>query len=136
MAFDPLSTNHFADSPSTSASPPPWPTTPHTPEALSPTFGIPTPKRSTQASAPQESPNPFGREPQIYGQPGAGLISPKETKFSNGQSAERVEPYVRMRITGLDRNRKDILVKFDAQVNSTNEIRQYTSGVLKHTQNA
>lgn len=59
---------------------------------------------------------PFGREPQIYGQPEPGLISPAANKASNGQSFERSEPYLRVRITGLDRNRRDILIKFDAQV--------------------
>lgn len=33
---------------------------------------------------------------------------------------EKKEPYLRVRITGLDRNRRDILVKFDAQTNLSN----------------
>jgi hypothetical protein len=58
----------------------------------------------------------FGKEPQIYGQPDSGLISPREAVGSNGSNYEKPEPYLRVRITGLDRNRRDILVKLDAQV--------------------
>lgn len=58
----------------------------------------------------------YGKEPQIYGQPEPGLISPQQTVGSNGTKFEKAEPYLRVRITGLDRNRRDILVRFDAQV--------------------
>lgn len=58
----------------------------------------------------------YGRDAQIYGQPDAGLISPRETVNSNGKSYEKPEPYLRVRITGMDRNRRDILVRLDAQV--------------------
>lgn len=58
----------------------------------------------------------YGKEPQIYGQPEPGLISPQQTVGSNGTKFEKTEPYLRVRITGLDRNRRDILVRFDAQV--------------------
>lgn len=91
---------------------PPWPTTPRPP-------GSPIPNlRPATSPAPDHGPTPglYGREPKIYGQPEAGLISPRETIASNGTSFERPEPYLKVRITGLDRNRRDILVKFDAQV--------------------
>lgn len=58
----------------------------------------------------------FGKEPKIYGAPEPGLISPQTTVGSNGVKYEKNEPYLRVRITGLDRNRRDILFKFDAQV--------------------
>lgn len=58
----------------------------------------------------------YGKEAQIYGQPEAGLISPRETVNSNGKSYEKPEPYLRVRITGMDRNRRDILIRLDAQV--------------------
>jgi len=45
-----------------------------------------------------------------------GLVSPRETLGSNGATYEKPEPYLRVRINGLDRNRRDILVKLDAQV--------------------
>ena len=60
--------------------------------------------------------NPNAREPQIYGQESPGLISPSANKLSNGTKLERAEPYVRIRLTALDRNRRDILIRFDAQV--------------------
>ncbi len=58
------------------------------------------------------------KEPQIYGQPEPGLISPEANKLSNGNKLEKTEPYLRIRITGLDRNRRDILIKFDAQAST------------------
>lgn len=75
---------------------------------------------------------PFGREPQIYGQPEPGLISPATNRASNGQSFEKSEPYLRVRITSLDRNRRDILIKFDAQVGfyiCASSSTQFASGV-------
>lgn len=65
---------------------------------------------------------PYGREPQIYGQPDNGLISPSSHRGANGAKYEKTEPYLRTRITMLDRNRRDILVRFDAQVCSTTYI--------------
>lgn len=108
--FDPLnSTVAFGgeENPET----PPWPTTPRPP-------GSPIPNlRPAPGPTSDRGPTPglYGRDPQIYGQPEAGLISPRETTASNGASFERPEPYLKVRITGLDRNRRDILVKFDAQ---------------------
>ncbi|TFK43664.1 Vps5 C terminal like-domain-containing protein [Crucibulum laeve] len=98
---------------------PPWPTTPHTPNSP-----IPNLRRATPPipATPDKGPTPglYGKEPQIYGQPDAGLISPRETVGSNGTKYEKPEPYLRVRITGLDRNRRDILVKLDAQTNLSN----------------
>jgi hypothetical protein len=111
--FDPLSSTSsvFADDSDT----PPWPTTPHAPNS-----SIPNLRRAASPvpPTPDKGPTPglYGREPQIYGQPEAGLISPRETTGSNGTKYEKPEPYLRVRITGLDRNRRDILVKLDAQV--------------------
>jgi hypothetical protein len=108
--YDPLA------SPSTSASfgnvdpLPPWPTTPHTPNSPIPNLRpAPTPDRISDA-------NPFEKQAQIYGQPEPGLISPSINPASNGNSFEKPDPYLKVRITGLDRNRRDILVRFDAQV--------------------
>lgn len=116
--FDPLnnaSHNPFATSP---PSVPAWPSTPHSPfsQAILPKPASPKPQ--TPEKQPNLSPNanPYGREPQIYGQPSPGLISPHTTTASNGAKFEKNEPYLRVRITGLDRNRRDILVRLDAQV--------------------
>ncbi|KAG6903424.1 hypothetical protein C0995_005447 [Termitomyces sp. Mi166 len=119
VMFDPLSSTAsiFADN---SDDTPPWPTTPHPPNSP-----IPNLRRASPLSAPEtpdKGPTPgiYGKEPRIYGQPEAGLISPRETVGSNGTKYEKADPYLRVRITGLDRNRRDILVKFDAQTNLSN----------------
>jgi hypothetical protein len=89
---------------------PPWPTTPHSPNSPVPNLRpAPTPDRFSDG-------NPFEKQAQIYGQPEPGLISPAINTASNGSSFEKPEPYLKVRITGLDRNRRDILVRFDAQV--------------------
>jgi hypothetical protein len=110
--FDPLnSTVAFGGEDPSDA--PSWPTAPRPPDSPIPNF---QPANTPGPSTPDHGPTPglYGREPQIYGQPEAGLISPEVS--SNGASFERHEPYLKVRITGLDRNRRDILVKFDAQV--------------------
>ncbi|KAH7100598.1 Vps5 C terminal like-domain-containing protein [Auriculariales sp. MPI-PUGE-AT-0066] len=63
------------------------------------------------------SPGLYGREPQIYGAAEPGLVSPSVTTAANGARLDKPEPYLRVRITALDRNRRDILVRFDAQTN-------------------
>lgn len=110
--FDPLSSTAsvFAQDSET----PPWPTTPHPPHSPVPNLRRASPVPPTPDKGP--TPGLYGKEPQIYGQPEAGLISPRETVGSNGTKYEKQEPYLRVRITGLDRNRRDVLVKLDAQV--------------------
>lgn len=75
-----------------------------------------TPSFTDRSDVGGPSPGLYGKQPQIYGQPEAGLISPRETVASNGSSFEPQQEYLRVRITGLDRNRRDILIKLDAQV--------------------
>lgn len=108
---DPLS-NVFADNE------PPWPTTPHTPNTPIPNLPRPSPTHTEAPKFPSQAQPQglYGKEPQIYGQPEPGLISPSVNTAANGTKYERHEPYLRVRITSLDRNRRDILVKFDAQV--------------------
>jgi hypothetical protein len=109
--FDPLGSEN-AGFGSDISSTPPWPSTPHLPGSPIPNLRrAPSPVPPTPDKGP--STGLYGKEPQIYGQPEPGLISPQQT---NGTKYEKVEPYLRVRITGLDRNRRDILVKFDAQV--------------------
>ena len=113
--FDPLSSTSsgFEDTDSTIT--PPWPTTPHAPGSP-----VPNLRRALTPVPPTPDKGPslglYGKEPQIYGQPDAGLISPQSTVGPNGVKYEKAEPYLRVRINGLDRNRRDILVKLDAQV--------------------
>ena len=119
--FDPLNSTASIFANGESNTPPPWPTTPHEPNSP-----IPNLRRATQSTPvtprPVESDGPYGREPRIYGQPEPGLISPQTTTGSNGIKFEKKEPYLRVRITGMDRNRRDILVKFDAQVRTLNYV--------------
>ncbi|RXW21941.1 hypothetical protein EST38_g3907 [Candolleomyces aberdarensis] len=115
--FDPLNSANsgFGD-----LDQPAWPSTPHPP-------GSPVPNLRRAVSpalpvTPEKEPTPglYGKEPKIYGQPESGLLSPRETLASNGASFEKPDPYLKVRITGLDRNRRDILIKFDAQTNLSN----------------
>ena len=108
--FDPLSSTAAFGGDET----PPWPTTPHPPNSPIPNLRRASPAPPTPDKGP--TPGLYGKEPQIYGQPEAGLISTRHTVGSNCTTFERKEPYLRVRITGLDRNRRDILVKLDAQV--------------------
>ncbi|KAF8913776.1 Vps5 C terminal like-domain-containing protein [Gymnopilus junonius] len=116
--FDPLSSTSSIFAGGDDSQTPPWPTTPHSPGA-----SITNMRRASPAPpTPEKGPSPglYGKEPQIYGQPDVGLISPRETVGSNGVKYEKPEPYLRVRINGLDRNRRDILVKLDAQTNLSN----------------
>lgn len=109
--FDPLSAT-FGEEPQ-----PPWPTTPRTPNTPIPNLPRPSSRPSSRPQTPDKG-GLYGRQPQIYGQPDPGLISPTTTTGSNGTKYEKAEPYLKVRIAGLDRNRRDILVKFDAQVSA------------------
>ena len=112
--LDPLS-NTFGEEPA-----PPWPTTPHSPFDPIPNLPRPSHSRPVTPDTLSIQTGLYGKEPQIYGQPDPGLISPRVTTGSNGTKYEKLEPYLRVGITGLDRNRRDILVKFDAQVRFRN----------------
>ncbi|KAH7930687.1 hypothetical protein BV22DRAFT_1054414 [Leucogyrophana mollusca] len=119
--FDPLSSTSaiFADGGDSPAIPP-WPTTPHEPNSPIPNLRRASSSLSTSQSQRTETDGLYGKEPKIYGQPEPGLVSPHTTVGSNGTKYEKNEPYLRVRITGLDRNRRDILFKFDAQTNLPN----------------
>jgi len=111
--FDPLSST--ADIFAADDSTPSWPSTPHQPDSSIPNLRRASPPPTL---TPDKGPASglYGKEPQIYGQPEPGLISPHGALRSDGTKFEKPEPYLRVRITGLDRNRRDILIKLDAQV--------------------
>ena len=114
LMFDPLASSPFADD---TSSIPPWPTTPHTPGSPIPNLRRSQPQTPIHVSTSLDgTTSPYRKEPQIYGQPESGLISPTTNKGVNGKMYEKQEPYLRARITMLDRNRRDILIRFDAQV--------------------
>jgi hypothetical protein len=124
--YDPLNQNGFSSSTSTGFNSngfggedlaPGWPTTPH--PVGEPIPGMPrpaTPRVPSATASDLKGPTTPGREPQVYGAPDPGLVSPRTTTASDGASFERSGEYLRVRITGLDRNRRDVLVRFDAQV--------------------
>ncbi|TYJ57427.1 hypothetical protein B9479_001743 [Cryptococcus floricola] len=64
------------------------------------------------------------REPKIFGAPGMGLVSPPpDAQFDHAKTdgaKEPPRPYLRVRIGTLERNRKDLLVRFDASTNLQN----------------
>ncbi|EIW72997.1 hypothetical protein TREMEDRAFT_12690, partial [Tremella mesenterica DSM 1558] len=57
------------------------------------------------------------REPKVFGAPGMGLVSPPGATEEQGG---KVKPFLRVRIGGLERNRKDLLIRFDASTNLPN----------------
>ncbi|KAL7421910.1 Vacuolar protein sorting-associated protein 17 [Cryptotrichosporon argae] len=59
------------------------------------------------------------RDPQVYGSPGAALVSPPPAADKDG-ATERAGPFLRVRIGGVERNRKDLLVRYDASTNLRN----------------
>ncbi|TFY79628.1 hypothetical protein EWM64_g4384 [Hericium alpestre] len=95
MLYDPLGSGGFGDGDET----PPWPTTPHQPNSP-----IPGNLRRAPSPLPQgvvadrlsAEVNPFEREPQIYGQPEPGLISPRTNFGANGTHYEKPEPYLKL----------------------------------------
>jgi hypothetical protein len=122
--YDPLNEGGFgADDLS-----PGWPsgprpsadTIPNMPRPSRPTTPLDNAPRTPSAMSANDLRGPAfpqpGREPQIYGQPESGLLSPTVTTGANGTRFEKQSPYLRIRLTGLERNRRDVLIRFDAQV--------------------
>lgn len=71
----------------------------------------PTTSTSPSASRTASSPTaPTIREPQVYGDPGTTLIHPPNDKPAM--------PFLRVRIGALERNRKDLLIRYDASVST------------------
>lgn len=105
---------------------PSWPATPHNPFAEGAI--LPKPSSPKPPSTPEKPPaGQYGREPQVYGQPGPGMVSPSNN--GNGKY-DKAEPYLRVKITGLDRNRRDILIRLDAQVGLSNQYRACISSLI------
>ncbi|WVR03071.1 hypothetical protein IAU60_000060 [Kwoniella sp. DSM 27419] len=65
----------------------------------------------------------FEREPKIFGAPGLTLVSPPPSDATRAGGEGRKEApssYLRVRIGALERNRKDLLIRFDASTNLPN----------------
>ncbi|KAG2369680.1 Vps5 C terminal like-domain-containing protein [Suillus spraguei] len=119
--FDPLSSTSASFTNGNTDTSPPWPTTPHERNSPIPHLRRVSPSLPSPVSVQKaETDGLYGREPKIYGQPEPGLVSPQTAVGSNGTKYEKMEPYLRVRITGMDRNRRDILFKLDAQTTLTN----------------
>ncbi|OCF60171.1 hypothetical protein L486_02851 [Kwoniella mangroviensis CBS 10435] len=115
---DPLSPNNINPS---------WSDTPtdHTQSSI---FS-PTPSQShvNPQSSSSSSAEDYSREPKVFGAPGLGLVSPPPTSKDGMMNSsittaakETPSPFLRVRIGGLERNRKDLLIRFDASTNLPN----------------
>lgn len=67
--------------------------------------------QSSAASTSSASTVPDLREPRVYGDPVPALPAP-----SAEATKQQTAPFLRVRIAGVDRNRKDLLVRFDSSV--------------------
>ena len=99
---------------------------PLSPAQMNPSWGSSSnPNPPLRPTPPTSSSSSSFREPKIFGAPGLGLLSPPAESSNqavdvsrSGSSGvkEMVGPYLRVRIGGLERNRKDLLIRFDASV--------------------
>lgn len=53
---------------------------------------------------------------QVYGAPSPPLMSPTSLASPGQAQSTRLEPFLRVKITNMERNRKDLLIRFDATV--------------------
>lgn len=81
----------------------------YTPSGTSSTHGALSP---AAAAPPLSATGGYTRDPKIFGMPSASLTAPAAGAAHNGSST----PFIKIRIGGLERNRKDLLVRFDASV--------------------
>lgn len=116
--MDPLSPNNIT--PSWSTSPPRFRSAlPY----LSPARTRPKSNQPTSPAPTIPASSPF-REPKVFGAPGLSLPASSSGSGDNGASGSqsprkdkgREGGFVRVRIGVLERNRKDLLIRFDANV--------------------
>jgi len=122
-AMDPLSPSNinagWASSP---------PQTPSSALASSSSYNS-TPTSNAPPSASASTSASF-REAKVYGAPTPGLVNPPteyrngslngQSDTADGQGVGQAQArYLRVRIGGLERNRKDMLVRFDASVSAS-----------------
>lgn len=101
---------------------------PLSPSNINPTWSTSPVPPSRPLPTSSSSSSSF-REPKIFGAPGLGLVSPPAESSSQAADAsnvngdgsgskekEKLGPFLRVRIGGLERNRKDLLIRFDASV--------------------
>ena len=100
---------------------------PLSPQNINPSWSN-SPTTPYRPSLPSSSSSSSFREGKIFGAPGLGLVSPpaesssqaanvsNASKEGNTKEKEKVGLFLRVRIGGLERNRKDLLIRFDASV--------------------
>lgn len=84
------------------------------PVSASPTASASAPSSASPAPAPApQSPSADTtiRQPQVIGDPGTALMHPPPPPPN-----EKPAPFLRVRIGALERNRKDLLIRYDASV--------------------
>lgn len=120
--MDPLAAVNagWAD-PSATAASPASPTTPRTSSMASP--ASPTAQQQAAraanaggAQAPHHPASHLSREPHVYGDPGTTLMHPGGASSATGEQGAPPAPFLRVRIGVLERNRKDLLIRYDASV--------------------
>ncbi|ORX35138.1 hypothetical protein BD324DRAFT_634023 [Kockovaella imperatae] len=123
--MDPLSPNRVPAMPT-------WPDSPDTPIRSSSSNHITSP-------LPTSSSISSFREPKVFGAPPPSLVSPPIGQPESGGSSTSQDgtssraqqgPFLRVRIGGLERNRKDMLVRFDASTNLPN----FRTGLYRNMQ--
>ncbi|ORY23260.1 hypothetical protein BCR39DRAFT_549535 [Naematelia encephala] len=120
---------------------------PLSPSNINPSWSNSPPSNTTRPLDSSQLPNSASsssfREPKVFGAPGLGLVSPPppshegiEAQKANTNGAagqvqrEKNVPYLRVRIGGLERNRKDLLIRFDASTNLPN----FRTGMYRNMQ--
>lgn len=88
--------------------------------------GVHLPEGSQNIAHAQNSPASSSAQSQnginVQGQ---GKAQPSVTK-------KEVQPYLRVRIIGLERNRKDMLIRFDASVSAMSSLRVFVLYLFSH----
>nr|ODN86975.1 hypothetical protein L203_03749 [Cryptococcus depauperatus CBS 7841] len=89
--------------------------------------GWPSPSTAAQYTYKAAStPDNYAREPKVFGAPGMGLVNPPQETQDKAAS----KAYLRVRIGTLERNRKDLLIRFDANTN----LPKYKSNLYRNMQ--
>lgn len=112
--MDPLSPNNI--NPSWGSSPPR--------SAASRSQAYASPARSISSLPPQQPASSPFREPKVFGAPSPSLAHPPASASASSEASGSGQQrqggggagYLRVRMGALERNRKDLLIRFDANV--------------------
>jgi hypothetical protein len=84
-----------------------------------PSLSAPPQPQLQPPGPPSPSSSTHIRDPQVYGDPGTTIMS-----SPTASQSDKPVPYLRVRIGGLDRNRKDLLIRYDASVSRRHAARR------------